>query len=554
MFVPSAAAQEDSKKTPREQILQDLNLVDNVLSEPEQRPNKKTETIKGLRGSTPEKSSLKILLDAISAEIAKPKKPIKIERTIAPFYLSAQDYLTMRGHEASDQMVLHYEVTNGAATGKGLGTVKQVQLILGKKFAAMQVDKNLTIYDFKLDRILTVNPEYNMDGKTTGKLLFENTSLYAKVYRDITAVRSVTNNGQLKTLDLGQGTSLDAFWVESSMSWAGKKAQTALAIKKTGNSLKIKREDEIILSAEFSDEKYKDDNTKNSLFAFAHHEWPLHPSVLRELYTQAAPPTKFEMLAYGPSAPKGQKQVWTLIERKHINAEFPLPSKAISSSQRQQVSPLVFLIDEAVHNRALAGIQSVNEMTQIFNTNMDKAAFGQAWVLGQKYMAYSGNCKNPDDLTICDAVANLEQSQKDAFPKPIQDYIKAMSLVRSKGKNAEAVAILAPYLDKKETPAFIIRTAAMARAKMKKMNARKAGVETLNAESLLQISLAKDPYDPNTYVGLGQVLAANGALEQSWDIYDALRAGIPTSDSLEVKITRLEDNLRRTAPGYFLQQ
>ena len=89
------------------------------------------------------------------------------------------------------------------------------------------------------------------------------------------------------------------------------------------------------------------------------------------------------------------------------------------------------------------------------------------------------------------------------------------------GLKAEAIKTAMPYLDKPETPAFIVRTAAMARAKMKPAQASTVGVTNINAETLLKTALAKDPYDPNTYVGLAQVLAAKGAFEQSWDIYDA---------------------------------
>ncbi|MCF6275835.1 MAG: hypothetical protein L3J05_08740, partial [Robiginitomaculum sp.] len=92
----------------------------------------------------------------------------------------------------------------------------------------------------------------------------------------------------------------------------------------------------------------------------------------------------------------------------------------------------------------------------------------------------------------------------------------------------------------------------MARAQMKSAQAVTAGFNDMNAEALLQTALDKDPYDPNTYLGLAQVLAAKGAVEQSWDLYDALRAGIPTADSIDLKINRLEKNLQKTAPGYFL--
>lgn len=571
---------EDVQKTRREQIVHDLMLkpegaivevkatedqvtVGIVTEDIGKKDEEIDVTVLEPRDNSSEKTILDTLLDAISAEIFTPKeqpKPKtiikkitrKIVKKIAPFYLSAESYLEERSAGAGPQLVLHYEVASGAASGAGLGTVKDVKLTFGEDFAAMRVDKNLTIYDFKLDRILSVKPEYNMAGKTTGKLLFENTSLYAKVYRDIAAVRRATNNGRLTTLDMGQGTTLDAYWVESAMSWSVGKSEAELKIKNSKNAVKIIRGGVTIFSAEFTDKAYANRGSKNSLFAFAHHEWPLHPSVLRALYAYGSPPKWFEMLSYGPAALKGQKQVWTLVERADIDAEFPLPPGAIGSAQSKNVSPLVFLINEAVHDRALGGIKSVDVLMQDFKTKMDAEAYGQAWILGQKYAAYSGGCKNPDDLTICNAAANIEQTRKDDLPKRIQDYMTAVSAAR-KGQKGDAVTMIAPYLDKKETPAFIIRTAAMARAKIKSSKAKEMDVVSINAENLLLTALAKDPYDPNTYVGLAQVLAAKGAFEQSWDVYDALRVGIPTASSLDLKINRLEQKLRKTAPGYFLE-
>jgi len=549
VLAPYAQAQNADKKTPREQIVQGLRL-DGTEKDHETMVETTAEITAEVHTTAPEKTSLEILLDILKAEIVIPKKPAL---KIAPFYLSAQEYLDVRGDATGPQLIVQYEVVSGAASGEGLGTVKDVELILGEKFAAMQVDKNLTIYDFKLNRILTIKPEYNMAGKTTKNLMFENTSLYAKAYRDIAAVRRATNNGRLKTLDMGQGTTLDAYWVESAMSWAVGDSDAKLAIEKSETSLEIKRDGARIFSAEFTHTAYESNDSKNSLFAFAHHEWPLHPAVLRALYAYNAPPKRFEMLSYGPTAPKGQKQVWTLVERIDTEAAFPLPPNAIGTAQAKNVSPLVFLINEAVQNKALGGVQSVQSLAQDFNAKMDMEAYWQAWIVGQKYVAYSGGCQNPDDPTICEALIGIEQTRKDDLPKRIQDYMTAISAVGGKGQKGAAVTLITPYLDKEETPAFVIRTAAMARAKMKSDTAKDTGVASINAENLLLSALAKDPYDPNTYVGLAQVLAAKGSFEQSWDVYDALRVGIPAAATLDLKINRLEQKLRKTAPGYFLE-
>ncbi len=494
---------------------------------------------------------LKILKTTIPKTTPKTTSP-----KIAPFYLSAKDYLNLRGGKANLQTILSYKVESGSVAGTNLSrntaVPQNIKLLIGADFVAMEAAKKTTIYDFKLNRILVVKPEYGMDGKTTGRHLFENNSLYAKAYRDIAAVRGATKNGRLQKLDMGGGIFLDAYWVESAMSWAAGKLDAGLAVEKTGKSLKIERDGEVVFRAEFSDDAYLDNGSKNALLAFAHHKWPLHPLVLQALYAYDAPPVQFEMLSYGPTAPKGQKQVWILTERTDVEKGFPLPANAIGIAQIKQVSPLAFLIDEAVNNRALGGIQSVVDMTRDFTQKLNAEEYWQAWLIGQKYIAYSGGCKNPADMSICKKVTMIEENHKNTFPKRIQNYLTAVNSAGRPGLKAEAIKSITPYLGKKETPAFIVRTAAMARAQMKSAQAISAGFSDMNAETLLQTALAKDPYDPNTYVGLAQVLAAKGAFEQSWDLYDALRAGIPTADSIDLKINRLEKNLQKTAPGYFL--
>lgn len=578
LFAVSAEAQEDKQtKTPREQIVHDLGLDGLPVEQAEElpietgavvlpdvsapiigKPKTASEAIQDIFEPVTSIAVAKEISPKVVDIVVETKTPArkltqKSAKKIAPFYLSAQDYLSLRGDGIAAQTILHYQVESGPATGSDLSTPREITLILGTDYAAIQVGKNTTLYDFKLNRILTIKPEYAMDGKVTGQVRFENTSLYAKAYRDISAVRGATQNGRLKQLDMGSGTTLDAFWIESAMSWSAAASGRDLTLDKTDKSLRVHRKGEVIFSAEFTDETYGMAGiNKNSLLSFAHLEWPLHPSVLRALYAYDSPPKWFEMLSYGPTAPKGQKQVWTLVKRVDEEAAFPLPSNAIGTAQMQKVSPLVYLINEAVHNRALGGIKSVKQLSKSFKDKWDAEQYWQAWIVGQKYMAYSGGCKNPDDTTICKATANIEQNRKGDLPKRIQNYMTAVNSAGRPGLKGDAIEAIAPYLDKPETPAFIVRTAAMARAKMKKAQAETAGVTDMNPETLLQTALAKDPYDPNTYVGLAQVLAAKGAFEQSWDIYDALRAGIPTADTAALKINRLERNLRKTAPGYFL--
>ena len=212
----------------------------------------------------------------------------------------------------------------------------------------------------------------------------------------------------------------------------------------------------------------------------------------------------------------------------------------------------MFLINEAVYGRARGGVQPARDLEQAFFDELEgKNARETAWTIGQQYLSYTGGCKKQAIPEICKALTEIEQNQE-GLSQEVQDYIAVVNFATRPGLKAEAIKTAMPYLDQTKTPAFIVRTAAMARAKMKPAQASTVGVTNINAETLLKTALAKDPYDPNTYVGLAQVLAAKGAFEQSWDIYDALRAGISTADTVDLKINRLEEKLRKLTPGYFL--
>ena len=279
-----------------------------------------------------------------------------------------------------------------------------------------------------------------------------------------------------------------------------------------------------------------------------------------KLFTGLGRPIKaMTIVSYSPGAPSGERQEWTLIERTSGEGEFPLPKDALGSAQRTPPTPLVFVVNEAVRGKALGGASEIDDIKSDFVAATQDEKPMAAWLLGQKYIAYTGACKAGEEQEICGEISKLEQAQKESVlgtgagsNQQFSDYIEGFKLASSNQTRAEAVSVLRPYLGNKETPAIVLRRAAMARAGLKKRTAMLAGLAAVKPEALLQQSLAKDPYDPLTYLGLAQVYAANGKYEQSWDIYDALRAGIPGAQSLNLKIDAVEDKLRKRAPGYFL--
>lgn len=508
-------------------------------------------------------------LEILAAKPAMEKKPVR--PSIAPFYLTAKEYLALRGEADAPYMVLNYDVTS-KRRGMFLPITYKAELILGTDYVVLNRETStqktsIKIYDFKLNRLLTITPQTELDGAKTGKMQFDNVSLYAHVYRNITAVRQITQNGQKRNIVLGKDEkgneeTLEAFWIESAMSWAATRTKLSLGIEAKRASLDIVRNDETIFSARFSPKPFKNRQFKNSFLAFVHQEWPLHPRVLQALYEFEAPAEHIEILSYGPKALQGEVQTWVLTARETRKGPFPLPLDALGVTQRKPSVPLAFIINEAAHGRALGGPADPAQIAEDFYTQREAGNPLSAWLLAQQYIAYTGQCaqQSVEDMSSQIACADVEDLERAEMKEGVEDtasilshYIKATRKAKYAQSRIEAVKAFAPYLEAPKTPAIIIRTAAMARAKIKPEAAKKAGLSELRAEDLLKLALTKDPYDPHTYEGLAQVYAANGATERSWDIYDALRASLSAVRMKKLRIDSVEEKLRVTAPGYFLE-
>lgn len=523
-----------------------------------------------LLGAPKEKLALRGGLEIPTKKWIINKPVVKEKHAQLAFYYTAQEYLDTRGAGKSPQTILHYEVRTQSKGGNA-GPDQNVTLILGEDYAALKREgaKGITtkIYDFKFNRLLTIQPQIAVDGQPTGREQFDNLSLYPRAYRNIKTVKNLTRNGKVRVLEVGKGAggkvkTLDAFWIESAMSWAAVQADIALDIivedSAEGAVFTVTKEDgnkegETVFKAAFPPKIYENPAFKQTLLAFAHHEWPLHPQILQALYEFDAPPSNLEMLSYSPKAPKGETQIWALKDRTTANANFPLPPKALSITERKPVVPLAMIINEAAHDKAHGGMQSLESIEQDFFASLDEAVPLTSWLLGQRYIAYSGGCGERDVGSMCDVLSKIEATDGYEQTHLFRHYIMSRHLAQSKASRIDAVKIVQPYLDDPKTPAIVLRTAAMARAKIKTSTAKTADLENIHAETILKAALEKDPYDPNIYVGLAQVYAANGAMEQSWDIYDALRAGIPTRSAVKLKIDKVENRIRASAPGYFVQ-
>ncbi len=477
------------------------------------------------------------------------------KNTLAPFYLTSKEYHTLRGSNTGPQTVLYYDVVSGPLSGPSFGDIQKIKLSIGNDFVAMDADNTHIVYDFKLNRILTLNTIFDKTGAQTKTVSFENTSLYAKAYRNISTVRHATQDGRLHIITLGDGQELDGYWVENAMSWAPEKSNDTLDIKAEEHILNINKGGENIFTATFAQDNFSNTKHKDSLIAFAHNQWPLHPHILTALSAYEAPFEQLKMVAYNPRALKGQTQEWTLTNVAHIEAGFPLPADAQSIQERTSISPLALVIGVAARGKALDGRPQLVDLETAFENQFGAKSKLELWVIGQRYNAYTGACDRKNKDEICLALDQM-QSGNVLKSERLQNYVTATALARSPKTRGQAVNMLTPYLIDDNTPAFVLRTAAMARAKMNPADIKRAGLGKTKPEAMLTHALIKDPYDPNTYIGLAQVLAANGAFEQSWDVYDALRAGIlpqGLSDAkMGAKISKVEKSLRIKAPGYFL--
>ena len=317
----------------------------------------------------------------------------------------------------------------------------------------------------------------------------------------------------------------------------------------------------MIFFAGFEAEKYVDNSLKQALLAFAHHEWPLHPIILEALFPFDGPPSILQMVSFGPSAPDGEKQVWTLTGQDIREASFPLPLDALGAAQRQPVAPVVYVIHEAVNNRAVGGMPSEEQLIADFE-NADKTDdIFTMFESGHRLNNYTGACVTKPDQWLCAALENIDNVEDRAVSldgeksaEKIAAYVQATQPAKSKDERTQLLDSVKPYLEEQDVPAVVLRQAAMARAGLKKSEAKTAELDKISAEALLKRALATDPYDPHAYVGLAQIYAANGAYEQSWDIYDALRAGIPTRDIVNLKVDNVEAKVQQNAAGFFLPE
>lgn len=144
----------------------------------------------------------------------------------------------------------------------------------------------------------------------------------------------------------------------------------------------------------------------------------------------------------------------------------------------------------------------------------------------------------------------------EASAKPDSDLAKLPNIIRKANDSksrVEGFTELAPYIEGGIAPAFLVKTAGQARARIKTRDLSTPELKAFRADKLLEEALVKNPYDPLVYRTLGQVYAAQDKLADSWDMQDAMRQLPDVTEKLSAPIIWAESSLLARAPGFFLE-
>ncbi|MEE9347307.1 MAG: tetratricopeptide repeat protein [Robiginitomaculum sp.] len=475
-----------------------------------------------------------------------------VRTDIAPFYLTAREYLALRGNETNPQTRLTYSVVTKPLSADGNDDTREFKpqeiiLTLGADFVMMTRDiekggLEKTIYDFRFNRLLRIS-DPSQDGAHPA---FTNSSLYATAHSNTRLIANATNKGALNTISGGPNGDIDAFWLESAMSWSMNDRLKDLHTQTLEEGTLITYKEQPIAKYRLDKTPYSDPSHSDAFLAFAHHKLPLHPSVLRQFYAAPAPVKNLTVTAITPQTPEGSLQIWTLEQVVTNPGVFPLPQDALSDLS----GPMAFIINEAARGRALGGPPNLDALTDEIETAINAKDWTQAWLTGQRYMAYSKPCGAADERGACTVLSAIES--REDLPEDLTALISGFKAAKSSKTRVRALQALKPWAQKDDAPAIITRTIGVTRAKINAVTAKAAGLEMIDASPLINRALAQDPYDPHSYLGLAQFYAANGNYEAAWDVYDALRVSILSDPKAKIPVERAEAKLQNRAPGYFM--
>lgn len=455
------------------------------------------------------------------------------------FFTPAARYLAQRGGPSKPRLTLRYDVSSKNATTAVPGKSQIVDIVIGTDYAAIsKTPDEMVIYDFKTQRILNYNP---------AEQTFTNASLYAAAYRNINTVNKMTEGGTKRSLAMSASDSLDAFFLESSLGYAAGDLGAKLSVQQSGGLINAEFDGESVFSATLNGPKLKDYKQAFSFIALLYHSEPIHPAILAELKEVRAAPNAMTIRSYGPSYPQGKIFTWTLKSQMSETSDFPLPPTAKSVTEVKSVSPLGFVISEAVAGRALGGQADPAHLLTAIKQRQSSGDSLSAWVSAQTLKDRLGGCERLAGL--CSAIRSAEAGRSES--PDLATLIEAFKDIDQPSSRANGISALIPLISAPDAPSVVLRRAGLALAKLPKSSAQAAGLGGLDAADLLRQAIARNPYDLQAYKGLSQVHAAQNDFIESWDMNDALRAFPNVPSALTAPINRAESKLASRAPGFF---
>ncbi|MGJ8564357.1 MAG: hypothetical protein ACSHXY_12505 [Alphaproteobacteria bacterium] len=485
--------------------------------------------------------------EALEQKAEKTEEP-PFEGSLLPFYVSAEEYLKARQTGKHEQMTLTYTVTvSNAKSGLSVDP-KIMTLVLGPDYAAITKDQTTQIYDFKMTRLLTVYQPENLI-PTQSPEFFSSVSLYPIILNNVDTVKKATRNGTRDVIKIGHDTELDAFWMEAGTGWSARSNINGLKVTRNENDIKAAYKDTVPLTLRLGGPDIPTDDHMRVLYAYWLHDIPIHPGILPKIGRPGHAPSSITLLSYNPKYPDGLKTKWTLTGSNVQAGTFPLSADMPTALEVDQTTPLAFVIAES------AAKTSENITAELEELQKDMAGFVEnddgflAWVTGQTLGARLGGCAySKEDL--CDSLNRLENAAK-----PSSDLARVSNFLANldiPAKREAALEGLLPYTKDELAPAFLLKKAGMARARVKTSRLTSETIKSMKADYLLEKALIKDPLDPETYHGLSQIYAARGNFTESWDLLDALRHIESAPDTITTPVGRVEQSLKIQAPGYFI--
>ena len=357
----------------------------------------------------------------------------------------------------------------------------------------------------------------------------------------------MTKNGTQRSLDLGGGKTLDSFFLESSLGHSASPLAGQLDVTQTAEKISANFKGKPVFSAALNGPKLDNIGMAYSFIGLLHHSEPVHPAILAELKDLGTAPNAMTFYSYGPKYPDGRIFSWTLKSKMSETGPFPLTASAKSIIEQKNVSPMGYVISEAIAGRALGGAPNPRQMLTAINLRLKADDPLSAWVSAQSLKDRLGGCSQLAGLCTAISKAQARSGESEELGRLINGFKGLESKVTRLG----ALIELKSSVDAVDAPSLVLRKMAVNLSKTSKAELEAAGLGAMDPAQMLRQAIARNPYDPLAYQGLAQILAARGEFIQSWDMNDALRAFPEVPAALTTPIGRAEAKLAARAPGYF---